>query len=71
MNLRYIIEGIIFFTILAVFQYEMSAFNKDLHLSIFEMHEFNLLSEQIILKGGTPFDPENPDANKHLLEKRD
>ena len=68
MNLRYLIEGIIYSTILLVFQYEISAFNKDLHLSIRELHEFNLLGDLITERGGTPYDPENPHANKHLLQ---
>ena len=68
MMLRYLIEAFIYFTILLVFQYEISAFNKDLHLAMRELKEFNLLHDEIISKGGTPFDPENPLANRHLLE---
>ena len=71
MNLRYLIEAIIYVLILVVFQYEISLFNKDLHLAIREMHEFDLLHDLILERGGKPFDPENPDANKHLLEQRD
>ena len=35
-----------------------------------ELKEFDLLSKEIIAHGGVPFDPKNPDANKHLLEQR-
>ena len=70
MNLRYIIEAIVFFFILMFFQYEVSLFNKDLHLSMAEMQLFGTLSKEITARGGQPFDPENPDANKDLLDGR-
>ena len=68
MSLRYLIESFLFFVLLLVFQFEISAFNKDLRISIRELKEFDLLSDEIIKKGGTPFDPENPLANRHLLD---
>jgi len=70
MNLRYAIESLIFFVLLIGFQYEISTFNKALHLSIADIEEFELLKQLIVSKGGNPFDPENPDANKYLLDER-
>ena len=70
MNLRYILETTIFFLVLLLFQFEVSLFNKDLHLSMREKELFETLSQEITAKGGKPFDPENPEANKHLLESR-
>jgi len=52
MSLRYAIESLIFFVILLIFQFEISAFNKDLHLSIQEIEEFKQLNEEIVKHGG-------------------
>ena len=57
MSLRYAIEALLFFVVLLVFQFEISAFNKDLHLSIREMHEFELLNDEIFDHGGERYDP--------------
>ena len=70
MSLRYVIETTIFFLVLLLFQFEVSLFNKDLHMSMREMELFETFSQEITSKGGKPFDPANPDANKHLLESR-
>jgi len=52
MNLRYLIESLIFFACLVFFQYEVSTLNRELHLSIREIEEFELLKQQILAKGG-------------------
>ena len=61
MSLRYSIEAIIFFLLLFIFQFEMSQFNKDLHLSMRELKEFNILNNEIVAKGGSLYDPNDPD----------
>ena len=52
MSLRYLIEATIFFMLMAVFQYEISAFNKDLHISIDEYLRFKALENEIVARGG-------------------
>ena len=47
MSLRYLIETVIFFGLMAVFQFEVSSFNKDLHISIDEYNRFKELEEEI------------------------
>ena len=60
MSLRYMIEAFIFFVILLIFQYEVSGFNRDIHISIRELHEFDLLNKEILAHGGTLYDPDDP-----------
>lgn len=69
MSLRYMIESLIFVIILIVFQVEISAFNQDLHLSMRELKEFDLLNEEIVAHGGTAYDPNDPHRlnQDHLL----
>ena len=78
MSLRYFIEASIFVIILFVFQYEISSFNKDLHLAMRELKEFEILNEEIILHGGTPYDPNDPhrlneqeDSNSYDIDDED
>ena len=60
MSLRYAIESVIFLAVLCIFQYEISLFNKDLHLAMRELHEFELINDEIVIHGGLRYDPENP-----------
>jgi len=39
-SLRYFFETFLFFALVILFQYEVSAFNKDLHVSIDELTLF-------------------------------
>ena len=55
MSLRYLIEATIFFMLMAVFQYEISAFNKDLHISIDEYLRFKALEHEIVARGGLTY----------------
>ena len=55
MSLRYLIEAIIFFALMAVFQYEISRFNKDLHISIDEYNRFKELEHEIVARGGLTY----------------
>ena len=43
MSVRFFIETIIFFAIVVVYQYEISLFNRDLHLSIEELAHYRAL----------------------------
>ena len=52
MSLRYLIEIVIFFSLMAFFQYEISRFNKDLHISIDEYTLFKALEHEIVERGG-------------------
>lgn len=60
MSLRYMIESLIFVIILVIFQVEISAFNTDLHVSMRELKEFDLLNKEIVAHGGTAYDPNDP-----------
>ena len=46
-SLRYIIEMIVFFGLMLFFQYEISLFNKDLHVSIEEVTHFKALEHEL------------------------
>ena len=52
MNLRHLIEIIIFFLLLIVFQYEVSLLNTDLHISIDELVIFRKVEAEIVQRGG-------------------
>ena len=54
MSLRFAFESLIFFAVLIVFQYDISLFNKDLHLSMQELRSFNLFKVEIIRKEDLP-----------------
>ena len=53
MSLRYIIESILFLIAMLVFQTQVSAFNKDLHISIIEVKIYTSLKDEILSRGGT------------------
>ena len=55
MSLRYLIEAFVFFALMAVFQYEISLFNKDLHISIDEYNRFKELEHEIVARGGLTY----------------
>ena len=55
MSLRYLIETLLFFALMLVFQYEVSAFNKDLHISIEERSHFLQLEHEIVARGGLTY----------------
>ena len=55
MSLRYLIETLLFFCLMLVFQYEVSAFNKDLHISIDEREHFLQLEHEIVARGGLTY----------------
>lgn len=52
MSLRHLIEIMIFFLLLVVFQYEVSKLNVDLHLSIEELAKFREIEALIVERGG-------------------
>ena len=52
MSVRFFIETIIFFAIVVVYQYEISLFNRDLHLSIEELAHYRALEKEIEARGG-------------------
>jgi hypothetical protein len=60
MSLRYAIEILLYFAICITFQFEISAFNYDLHLASEELAYFDLLNQSIISHGGTAYDPKDP-----------
>ena len=55
MSLRYLIETVIFFMLMIVFQYEISSFNQDLHLSIVEYERFKELQLELKDRGELTF----------------
>lgn len=55
MNLRYMIEAGIYGGILLLYQYEISAFNKDLHIAMREIVEFEILNKEIVDHGGRTY----------------
>ena len=50
MSLRYLIESLLFLILLIVFQYEVSKFNVDLHLSIVEVTVYQSLQDELATK---------------------
>ena len=52
-SLRYILETILFFILMIIFQSQVSGFNKNLHGSIDEVRNFQTLGNEIISRGGT------------------
>ena len=69
MRLRYLIETFIFFGLMAFFQFEISSFNQDLHISIDEYTRFKALKHEIVERGGLTyierhkFDAQNTEAS--------
>ena len=55
MSLRYLIETFVFFGLMAFFQFEISRFNKDLHISIDEYLRFRALEDEIAARGGLTY----------------
>ena len=53
MGLRNIIDTVLFFALMTFFQYEISLFNKDLHITIEEVAEFKAL-EDVLKERGEP-----------------
>ena len=53
MSVRFLIETFIFFALVCVYQYEISLFNKDLHLSIDELAHYRALESEIEARGGS------------------
>ena len=47
MGLRNIIDTILFFALMTFFQYEISLFNRDLHITINEVAEFKALEKEL------------------------
>lgn len=70
MSLRYAIEALIFFLILLVLQFEVSAFNKDLHLAMRELKEFDIMNDAITEHGGTKYDFNDPQRRDKTDLKR-
>ena len=66
MSLRYLIETVIFFGLMAVFQFEVSSFNKDLHISIDEYNRFKELEEEIEARGGLTYRESHSGDEHHL-----
>ena len=52
MSVRYLLETLVFFALVAVYQYEVSLFNKDLHLSIDELAHYRALESEIGSRNG-------------------
>ena len=52
-SLRYLIESLLFLILLIVFQYEVSKFNVDLHLSIVEVTVYQSLQDELAAKTQT------------------
>ena len=52
MNMRYLLEICLFFTLMVVFQYEISVFNADLHKSIDEIEHYRALKAEIGARSG-------------------
>ena len=48
MSLRYILESLLFLAAMLVFQYYVSAFNKDLYISIVEVKIYTDLKAEIL-----------------------
>ena len=51
MGLRYLIEATLFFMLMFVFQYEISLFNKDLHIAIHEIEKWKELEHELERRG--------------------
>ena len=66
MNLRYLIESAIFFMAMIIFQIEVSAFNKDLHISVAEVQIYSVIKEEIIARGGSPYDGDSHHILRYL-----
>ena len=49
------IEAVLFFSLMFVFQYEISRFNKDLHISIDEYEAFRTIEHEIETRGGISY----------------
>ena len=52
MSVRYLLETIVFFALVFVYQYEVTLFNKDLHLSITELAHYRALEGEIGARSG-------------------
>ena len=76
LTLRYSIEAFLFFAVMILFQYEISRFNKDLHISIDEYNQFRQIEEEIERRGGITYVEthssgyhENLDHSSDLLQQ--
>ena len=67
MSLRYIIESILFLCAMLIFQTQVSAFNKDLHISIVEVKIYVDLKAEILSRGGTLYESHSSDSH-HLRD---
>ena len=65
MSLRYLIETFVFFGLMAFFQYEISRFNKDLHISIDEYKRFRELEDEIVARGGLTYIESHSGGGSH------
>ena len=65
MRSRYLIETFIFFALMVFFQYSVSQFNKDLHVSINENNTFKALEVEIQARGGLSY-PERSRSSEHV-----
>ena len=55
MCVRHPFETLVFFGVMAFFQFEISQFNKDLHISIDEYNHFTALEHEIVKRGGVTY----------------
>ena len=67
MSLRYIIESLMFLIAMLVFQSHVSAFNKDLHISIVEVKIYVDMKAEILSRGGTLYESHSGDSH-HLRD---
>ena len=67
MGLRNIIDTVLFFALMTFFQYEISLFNKDLHITINEVAEFKALEEVLKDRGEPLYKDRHKDDYHRML----
>ena len=80
LSLRYLIESLIFFAALLIFQIEISAFNSNLQITIIEVVMYQTLQDEIVSRGydtyyarslaGTYVEPETTPEVRDKIKER-